>query len=146
MGKKSMTVRDVATLANISPEVVRYYSRIGLIKPQRNRKNGYKLYDASDISRLIFIRRAKTLGYTLKEIKNILSHSNTGTSPCPMVRRIIENRIDDNRQRLDDMLSLQTRMENAVEQWKHMPDGTPDGDSVCILIESFTHDNNMEVR
>ncbi len=145
MSKKSMTVRDVAALANISPEVIRYYSRIGLIKPQRNKKNGYKLYDQRDISRLIFIRRAKILGYTLKEIKEILSHSSAGTSPCPMVRRIIENRIGGNRQRLDDMLSLQTRMEKAVEQWKHMPDGTPDGDSVCILIESFTFQNDREI-
>lgn len=139
-----MTVREVSEQANVVPEVVRYYSRIGLIKPQKNRKNGYKLYDQEDVARLVFIRKAKQLGYTLKEIKKILAHSTTGTSPCPMVRRIIENRIDENRRRLDDMLALQIRMEKAVEQWKHMPDGIPDGDSVCVLIESFTHE--MEYR
>ena len=146
MSIKTMTVREVAEQANVDPEVVRYYSRVGLIKPQKSRKNGYKLYDKEDVTKLIFIRRAKRLGYTLKEIKKILSHSNTGTSPCPMVRRIIESRIGDNRQRLDDMLALQARMEKAVEQWKHMPDGIPDGDSVCVLIESFTHENTMEAQ
>lgn len=140
MSKKSMNVRDVAVLANVKPEVVRYYSRIKLIKPDKSRKNGYKLYDDNDISKLIFIRKSKKLGYTLNEIRNILSHSNAGTSPCPMVRKIIENRIDDNRKRLNELLELQQRMEVAVEQWARMPDGIPDGDSVCVLIESFTHE------
>ncbi len=135
-----MNVRDVAVLANVKPEVVRYYSRIRLITPHKSKKNGYKLYGDDDISRLIFIRKSKELGYTLNEIRNILSHANAGKSPCPMVREIIENRIDDNRQRLDDMLDLQQRMEIAVEQWKQLPDGMPDGDSVCVLIESFIHE------
>ena len=140
MVKKSMTVRAVSKSASVTPEVVRYYTRIGLIKPQKNRKNGYKLYDQNDIYKIIFIRKAKSLGYTLKEIKKILSHSTTGTSPCPMVRRIIERRITENRQRLNAMLALQTRMETAVKQWKDLPDGIPDGNSVCVLIESFTHE------
>jgi len=140
MDNKSMTVSDVAKLADVAPEVVRYYSRIGLIKPQRNQKNGYRLYDKNDVSRIIFTRKAKSLGYTLKEIRKILSHATAGTSPCPMVRRIIESHIDENRQRLDDMLALLTRMENAVAQWKRLPDGIPDGNTVCVLIESFTHE------
>ena len=136
-----MTVREVAALAQVAPDIVRYYSRIGLLKPQRNRRNRYKLYDASDVARLVFIRKAKHLGYTLKEIKKILSHSTTGTSPCPLVRKIIENRIEENRQRLNDMLALQMRMETAIEQWKYLPDGIPDGNSVCVLIESFGYEN-----
>lgn len=144
MNKKSMTVHEVSELADVTPEVVRYYTRIELIKPQKNRKNGYKLYDKNDVYKIIFIRKAKGLGYTLKEIKKILSHSKAGTSPCPMVRRIIEKRINENRQRLDDMLALQKRMEAAMEQWKGMPDGIPDGNSVCVLIESFTHEIGNE--
>ena len=140
MNTKSMTVREIATLANVVPEVVRYYSRISLIKPKKNRNNGYNLYNDNDVSRIIFIRKAKSLGFTLKEIKKILSHAMSSTSPCPMVRRIIENRVEENRQRLDDMLALQVRMEKAVQHWKGLPDGMPDGHSVCVLIESFTRE------
>lgn len=137
-----MTVSEVAAKADVAPEVVRYYSKIGLLKPQRNSENGYKLYDAADISKLVFIRKAKNLGYTLKEIEEIISHSSDGNSPCPLVRRIIEKRIKEHRRRLDDMLALQTRMENAVKQWRDMPDGIPDGRSVCVLIESFMSDTD----
>jgi len=135
-----MTVCDTSLLANVTPEVIRYYSRIGLIKPNTNRKNGYKLYDTKDVSRIIFIRKAKMLGYTLKEIKKILSHATSGTSPCPMVREIIENRIEGNRQRLDEMLTLQLTMEKALQNWKNLPNGIPSRDTVCVLIETFSHD------
>lgn len=139
-----MAVREVAILASVVPEIVRYYSRIGLIKPQKNRKNGYKLYDRHDVSKIIFIRKAKHLGFTLNEIKKILSHTTAGTSPCPMVREIIQSRIHENRQRLDDIVTLQKRMEMAIEQWKNLPDGIPDGDSVCVLIESFMNEKELK--
>ena len=140
MSIKDMTVCEVSTMANVVPEVVRYYSRIGLIRPKINRKNGYKLYGKKDVSRIVFIRKAKTLGYTLKEIKKILSHATSGASPCPIVRQIIESRIKENRQHLDDMIDLQSKMEKAVQQWKNLPDGIPTRDTVCVLIETFADD------
>ncbi len=141
MNVKTMTVSEVSTRANVVPEVVRYYSRIDLIKPKVNQKNGYKLYDNNDVSRIKFIRKAKTLGFTLKEIKKILSHATSGSSPCPIVRQIIEGRIEENRQHLDDMLTLQTTMEQALQKWRDLPDGMPTQDTVCVLIETFAQDN-----
>ncbi len=141
MNIKSMTVSEVSTRANVVPEVVRYYSRIDLIKPKVNQKNGYKLYDKNDVSRIKFIRKAKTLGFTLKEIKKILSHATSGTSPCPIVRQIIEGRIEENRQHLNDMLALQKTMEKALQKWRDLPDGIPTQDTVCVLIETFSQDN-----
>jgi len=140
MNKQALTVRDVAKLSDVTSEVVRYYSRIGLVEPIRNLNNGYKLYNSKDIARIIFIRKAKNLGYTLKEIKNILSHARSGKSPCPIVRKIIESRLDENRKRLKTMMTLQVTMERAVKQWKELSDGVPTNDSVCVLIESFSQD------
>jgi len=135
-----MTVRDVSKLAKVTAEAVRYYSRLGLVKPTKNPKNRYKMYDSTDISRIIFIRKAKSLGYTLNEIKKILTHATSGKSPCPIVRTIIESRLVENRNRLNTMLGLQATMEKAVKQWKNLSDGVPTSDSVCVLIESFSHD------
>lgn len=144
MSRKTMTVSELATQAQVVPEVVRYYSKIGLLKPRKNRSNGYKLYDAADVAKVRFIRKAKHLGYTLKEIDEIISHSRNGKSACPLVRQIIENRIEENRRRLDEMLALHTRMESAVRQWRRMPDGMPDGHSICVLIESFMPDTDTD--
>jgi DNA-binding transcriptional MerR regulator len=76
------------------------------------------------------------LGYTIAEIAEILKQSGRGKSPCPLVRDIIRRRITENRQRLDGLNALQLRMENALVQWKRMPNRVPTGDSICHLIES----------
>ena len=62
-------------------------------------------------------------------------------SPCPRVREILLRRIDENRRQLEEIMALQARMEQALEQWEDMPDGVPDGDSVCHLIESFSEND-----
>ena len=64
--------------------------------------------------------------------------SMTKLHPCPRVREILMTRIKENRSHLEELMALQSRMEQALEQWKKMPDGVPDGHSVCHLIESVT--------
>lgn len=131
------TVNELAARAAAPPHVVRYYARIGLLKPRRNRENGYRLFDRQDARRLRFIRLAKSLGFTLSEIRQITEHADHGESPCGDVRRIIQQRIRENRAKIDAMLNLQNRMECALELWESMPDGIPDGHHVCHLIESL---------
>ena len=130
-------VRDLARSCRISSDVIRYYTRIGLLRPRRDPGNNYRLYSERDAQRLRFINRAKSLGYTLAEIRQILRHSEAGDSPCPLVREIIQRRIVENRERIRRELALQERMERALAQWADMPDGIPDGTGVCRLIEAL---------
>ncbi len=132
-----MTVVQLARKVSIPAEIVRYYTRIGLLKPERHQENGYRLFSFDDIKRLKFILRAKGLGFTLSEISQILDHAENHNSPCPLVRDLITCRIKENRERLDAMAHLQIRMEKALAQWKVMPDGMPNGHSVCHLIEAM---------
>jgi MerR family transcriptional regulator, Zn(II)-responsive regulator of zntA len=132
-----MTAAVLAKRTDTPIFTVRYYTRIGLLKPSRNLKNGYKVYKQSDKERLKFITAAKELGFTLAEIEEILDHAVHGESPCPMVREIVEKRIEENRRKLQEMRKLQKRLEKAADVWKSMKDSEPDGHSVCRLIESF---------
>jgi DNA-binding transcriptional MerR regulator len=131
-----MTVNELAMQAEVSPGVVRFYARIGLLKPVRHSRNRYRLFSDADARRLLFILRAKGLGYTIAEIAEILKQSGKGKSPCPLVRDIIRRRITENRQRLDGLNALQLRMEKALVQWNRLPNRVPTGDSICFLIES----------
>jgi len=131
-----MTVTDLSRRSGVTAHAVRYYSRLGLLVPGRNPDNGYRQFDRQDLVRLRFIRQAQSLGFTLEEIADILKDSGHGNSPCPRVREILQGRIEQNRKRLAELQDLQTRMEQALENWKEMPDGVPDGHSVCHLIES----------
>ncbi|NCF38055.1 MAG: MerR family DNA-binding protein, partial [Gammaproteobacteria bacterium] len=137
-----LTVNELAIQSNAPAHVVRYYARIGLIKPSGQQDNGYRLFRPRDANRLRFIRMATLLGFTLSEIKQITEHADHGESPCEDVRRIIQHHIRENRARIDEMLKLQNRMERALKKWEGMPDGVPDGHSVCHLIESFDIDDD----
>jgi len=132
-----LTVTELANRSGATPHAVRYYTRKGLLRPERNPGNGYRLYEYREVGWLRFIRQAKRLGYTLNEIREIMRDSDHGHSPCPRVREILLLHIDENRLQLEELMALQTRMERALEQWAEMPDGVPDGHSVCHLIESF---------
>ena len=132
-----MTASVLARRANLPLFTVRYYTRIGLLKPSRDLRNGYKVYKPSDTDRLRFISAAKDLGFTLSEIEEVLDHAAHDDSPCPMVREIVEKRVKENKEKIRELKRLQRRLEGAVELWKTMKNSEPNGHSVCRLIESF---------
>ena len=132
-----MFINEVAQRAQIPAHVVRYYTRIGLLKPKSRAENGYKVFVEQDVKRLKFIIKAKALGFTLSEIAKILDEASCGKTPCPLVRTTLEQRIRENRRKLEELMVLQQMMEKALVQWQKMPDGMPHGDTVCHLIESI---------
>lgn len=139
-----LTVNELAVQSRVPAHVVRYYTRIGLISPVAQRENGYRLFASRDATRLRFIRMAKQLGFSLNEIRSITLHSDRGESPCDDVRRIIQNHVAENRIKIEEMSKLQVRMELALKQWESMPNGIPDGNCVCHLIESLDADDVSE--
>jgi len=136
--KKMLTVTELARRSDTTQHAVRYYTRMGLLRPERDPNNDYRLYHQREINWLRFVQQAKQLGYTLAEIREIMHDADHKQSPCPRVREILQCRIKENRKKLEELMDLQKRMESAILHWKDMPDGIPDGHSVCHLIESFS--------
>lgn len=133
-----MRVIDIAGKTGVSPHTVRYYTKLGMLDPSVDDENGYKVYVKSDLMRLRFIVHAKSLGFTLSEIQDILLDSEQGKTPCPNVRGLLQHRIEENRLKIKELQALQKRMEDALKEWQHMPDQSPTGDVVCHLIESVS--------
>lgn len=132
-----MKVSELAKRGGVTAETVRHYTREQLLAPKRHPDNGYQLYSATDLERLHFIQRARKLGFSVAEIRDILAHADHGDSPCPLVRDLLANRLPQIRAQIRELEALAQRMEQALESWQDMPDGTPDGHSLCRLIESF---------
>ena len=133
----TITVHDLARRAGIAPHVVRYYTQRGLLVPVRNARNGYREYRESDVYRLQFICRAKTIGFTLTDIQLILRDADGGVAPCREVRRLVQLRARDNEQRLAEEQRLQRRIREATETWEKIPDQPPDHRSLCRLIDAL---------
>lgn len=131
-----MNVGEMAKRSGVTPHTVRYYARVGLLKPKRDPRSQYKKFTDEDRVRLRFILRARKLGFKLTEIEEIFRLSETGAAPCPLVREIMKRRIEENAAELDAVLALRERMHNAIAKWERMPDRPPSGDEVCSLIEA----------
>ncbi len=132
-----MTIAELAKASGLTVDTVRYYARIQLIKPIRHKNNGYRDFSQHDIRILKFICRAKRLGFTLRDIRQILCEVDDGNSPCEFVRDAMQQRIDDTRCHVEKLNRLLKRMEMAQEQWEHMTNCEPNDDVFCVLIESF---------
>lgn len=114
-----MTASVLAKRTNIPIFTIRYYTRIGLLKPSRDLRNGYKIYKPTDKERLKFIESAKNLGFSLSEIEDILDHAVHGDSPCPMVRQIVEKRVKENKEKIRELKKLANAARGRV---RHVED------------------------
>jgi MerR family transcriptional regulator, Zn(II)-responsive regulator of zntA len=134
-----MIVSELAKRAGVTAETVRHYTRSGLLEPKQQSQNGYRYYSENDLARLMFVRKARLLGFGLSEITEILQMSEHGQSPCPRVREILEERLMETRRKLKELKSLQLSMERAAKKWAEMPNGIPNGNAVCNLIDAIVY-------
>lgn len=137
-----MTVTKIARRFNVSAETIRHYTKLGLLSPETDATNGYRRYGIKDERRLRFLLAAKKLGFSLKDISQILEMAAPGDTPCPLVKRLIDQRLEAARREMLDALGLLQRMESASNVWNALPDRPPSGDSVCYLIESWDSPSN----
>jgi DNA-binding transcriptional MerR regulator len=132
-----MRVSKLAKSLGVTADTIRFYTRKGLLQPAKVPENGYREYSLTDQSRLRFILSARQLGFSLADIAKILEAADKGETPCPMVRVMIEQRLDEIEKRFQDMALLRNRMRRAADEWRTKPDGAPDGHTICHLIENF---------
>ena len=140
-----MIVNDIAKSLTTTAGTVRYYTRLGLIKPDKS-NNGYKFYSSKDQSRLRFILCARQLGFTVKDIQQILEEADHGKSACPLVRKLIKERLDETEKQFQQMLQLREKMEGALKQWDSMADKAPTSHMVCHLIENINSEGAEEAQ
>jgi len=92
---KPLTIGKVAERAGVGIETVRFYEREGLLDQPPRSASGYRQFDENVIRRLEFIRRAKELGFTLNEIKELLSMRVRPDTCCEEVKAKVDAKITD---------------------------------------------------
>ena len=89
----SLTIGTVAKRAGVPIDTIRYYEREGLLPEPLRRASGYRSYNETAIRQLRFIRRAKDLGFTLEEIRDLLALSSDRRGGVKAVRKRTEQRL-----------------------------------------------------
>ena len=104
--ERTFTIGRLARSAGCRVETVRYYERRGLIIPVGRTPSGYRLYDEDSLKRLLFIRHAKDLGFTLEEIKELLRLRMDSTTACEKVRERTSAKLHSVERKIDSLLSI----------------------------------------
>ncbi len=88
-------VAELAELVGVRPDTIRYYERAGLLPPPPRTSAGYRLYPASTVDRVRFIRGCARLGLRLVDIADLLAVRDTGVCPCEPAEHLLQRRIAD---------------------------------------------------
>jgi DNA-binding transcriptional MerR regulator len=122
----AFTIGRLVDAAGVNVETVRYYERRGLLEPPVRHGSDYREYADTDVARLRFIRRAKALGFTLAEIRELLTAADSGCADGVLVAaRAKLTQVEADRAELD---ALRARLARLV-------DVCADGSDDCVTLE-----------
>ena len=105
-----LTIGQLSRAAGVPTSTVRFYERRGLIEPDSRTESNYRTYSARSAERLKFIRAAQATGFSLKDIREMLTLTQAPGRPCAEVTSLIDRRLEDVRERLREL----RRVERAL--------------------------------
>ena len=109
---QTLTIGQLAKQADVHVETIRYYEREGLIPEPPRRDSGYRQYSPDFVTRIQFIKRAKTLGFSLKEIAELLALRVEPNTACDEVRNRAEKKMGD----IEAKIQTLARMKQVLDQ------------------------------
>ena len=131
-----MKIGEVARAADVGIDAVRFYEREGLLPKPARRPSGYRDYRSDAVLDLRFIKRAKELGFSLKEISELLSISRKPDAAAQDVRKLAEEKLAD----LEDKIRSLQRMKRALRKVaESCPGQGPISD--CSILRSLGEDS-----
>ena len=112
MPQTGMTIGRLARAAGVNIETIRYYQRRGLLATPRKPVSGVRRYSSDILARLRFIKRAQELGFTLREIADLLK---LGDGSCKEARTLAERRLGDIVARIRDLQSMRQTLDKLIQ-------------------------------
>ncbi|MBI3950076.1 MAG: heavy metal-responsive transcriptional regulator [Acidobacteria bacterium] len=143
MKETRLLMGEVAAQAGVNRETVRYYERTGLLKRPERTPAGYRVYPAEAVTRIQFIKRAQSLGFSLDEIREIVNLSRVGRSPCSRVRRLLQEKLEDVNQRIAELMEFRQELAGFLKELESVPDQADSSAHICALIELSSVKVNM---
>lgn len=109
-----VTIGAIAREAGVGIDTIRYYERAGLLPAPQRRASGYRDYGADTVERLRFIRRAKDLGFTLDEIRELLALSRDRERGVKSVKQRAETRLGEVERRIRELQRMRRGLQQLI--------------------------------
>jgi DNA-binding transcriptional MerR regulator len=135
MNKKPLLIGRLAKLSGVRPDTIRFYERSGLLPKPSRTASGYRVYDDAALSQVRFIRKAQSLGFSLDEIKRIMSLRGRGKEACRCVVSIAEATLSETETKLKEMQRFREALARHLSRWKRNSKSRAAAE-FCALIES----------
>ena len=135
-----MNIGTVAEKSGVPAKTIRYYESIGLIPSADRRPNGYRAYTAVDMHTLNFIKRARSLGFSVDEVRDLLDlwHDKGRTSAA--VKALATRHLDELDRKIAEIRSMRRALGDLIERCRG--DQRPD----CPILDDFSHSQNAWIR
>ena len=119
-----LNIGQAARQSGVSAKMIRHYESQGLLKPVRRTDAGYRIYDASDVHTLQFVRRARGLGFSMREIERLLGLWHNRRRSSGDVRRIAQRHIADLDLKIQELEAMRRTLQDLVHKCHgdHRPD------------------------
>jgi len=112
--EKGLLRAQLATLTGCNLETIRYYEKVGLLPAPPRSANGYRVYPPDLVRRLRFILRARDLGFSMEEIRSLLSLTDRGIQTCAEVQARTEVHLADTRRRIADLRRMERILAKTI--------------------------------
>lgn len=134
MEEKNHTYKigEVFRHADVNKETVRYYEKRGLIPKPDRRRSGYRIFTQRHIDQIRFIKRAQELGFTLKEIKELLELRMDENTSCSEIRSEAQKKYQDVVEKINDLQRIKSTLTDLIDS---CAGSGPKGD--CPILEAL---------
>ncbi len=129
-----MRIGELAHVAGLNAQTLRFYERRGLLPAAKREVNGYRQYDEAAASQIRFIRAAQVVGMTLADIKSILVIRQDGEVPCEHVTALLVGKLEDVRARQRELALLETELQNLIDKSRDLDPADCTAGSVCQIL------------
>lgn len=106
----TFTIGQLATAAEMPAATIRYYEKIGLLASPSRSGSNYRQYGRDDLDRLTFVRRAREIGFTIEQVRSLLSFSDQRDGDCCTVMALTEEHLAAVEQKIADLIILKERL------------------------------------
>ena len=126
----------VSSQTDFSIDTIRYYEKLGLVEKPVRSEGGFRLYPQETVEKFRFIKKAQTLGLTLKEIKGIMQSSEEGLKPCcDLVRKLFTRKIEEFTAKIRELQTTKRGLESLLSEWVSPKEARKRSFAVCPQIE-----------
>ncbi|WP_417527256.1 Zn(2+)-responsive transcriptional regulator [Marinomonas shanghaiensis] len=132
-------IGELAKAYNINNDTLRFYEKNALLTPSHRSESGYRLYSEKDKEILQFILRAKSVGFTLAEIRELLSiEIDKANSACADVKVLVDAKLSDVEKKLAEL----TRFQTSLKRLSNACCGGEESAEHCTILEALESDTD----